>query len=125
MKRYSRLAVIALIVLLVGVSAFVLMKRSLNKRASSRTLQEDNIAEVVFRHEIDESHRQEGYSMFFLSRGERIDPTDTFMRRFANEGYVVKPVSQSVISDGVRDKDNPKGERGLILGIHRITWVTG
>jgi hypothetical protein len=126
MKRYSRLAVIALIVLLVGAGAFVLVKRSLNKRASSRTLQEDNIAEVVFRHEIDESHRQEGYSMFFLSRGERIDPTDTFMRRFANKGYVVKPVSQSVILyDGVRDKSSPKGDRGLILGIHRITWVTG
>jgi hypothetical protein len=125
MKRYSRLAVIALIVLLVGVGALVLVKWSLNKRASSRTLQEDNIAEVVFRHEIEESHRQEGYSMFFLSRGERTDPTDAFMRRFANQGYVVKPVSQSVILDGVRDKNSPKSDRGLILGVHRITWVTG
>src|SRR5262245_46867247 len=126
MKRYSRLAAIALITLLVGVGALVLVKQSQRKRAFSRTVQEDNIAEVVFRHEIAESHREEGYSLFFLSRGERIDPTEAFMRRFTNQGYVVKPVSQSLIlDDGVRDKNNTKGERGLILGIHRITWVTG
>lgn len=63
--------------------------------------------------------------MFFLSRGDRMDPTETFMRRFANQGYVVKPVSQSIILyDGVRDKDHPKADRALILGIHKITWVT-
>src|SRR5258708_404224 len=125
MTHYSRWLFIA-IALFVGAAAISVhfRHRSAAKPSISRNLEEDNLAELVFRHQIDESRRKDNCRLFFLSRGQS-DPSDTFMQRFAGQGNSVKVVSQSVKAEAgmVRDKaDN--SQPGLILDVHRISWLS-
>lgn len=60
-----------------------------------RSTEEDEMAEVIFRHAIGE--HQESCDSIFLDLGERGDPTDDFMKRFENYSPRVKKGSQSGI----------------------------
>jgi hypothetical protein len=119
MRRFSLRFAMALLALVVavGVTAVWYLKRPVFSRAA----EEENIVEVVFRHQIEEENKAEGHTIFFLSRPKDTDPSDGFMHRFdATRG--VRRFSQSKkVSDGVTDKET--GERGIILDVHRIQWL--
>ena len=92
-----------------------------DKPVISRTAEEENIAEVVFRHQVSEEGRSERIAVFFLSRGEDTDPSDEFMRRFEGMAHVRKFSQCNKRGDGVTDKKT--GKRGMILKLHRIEWI--
>ncbi|MBM4038621.1 MAG: M56 family metallopeptidase [Planctomycetes bacterium] len=99
-----------------------------------RAKAEDDIREAVFRHKL--SGRFD--FVHFLSVGkDGGDPTDEFMKRLADLGPNVKKVSQSTwVMDTVRNKetdaewvrprikDKETGERGRILRVTEIKWVS-
>lgn len=125
MKSYSLRLIVGILTFLIGVGAVsaYFIHRSSSKPVFSRALEEDNITEVVFLHHIEESQKDESQMLYFLSRGENIDLSDDFMLRFNSQPFSVRRVSQSVkVEDGVEDKETK--ERGLILSIHRIEWVS-
>jgi hypothetical protein len=128
MKRLSLRLFIALLTFIIGVAIATFwhfrptVLRPSDKPVFTRTIEEENIAEAVFRYQFENCCVNPKYSVYFISRGDDLDPSDNFMKRFAGHNPPVKKVSQSVkVSDGVNDKET--GERGVILGIHRIKWL--
>jgi hypothetical protein len=88
----------------------------------SRTKEEENIAEAVFRYKFEDSSDGRKFSVYFLWLGDERDPNGDFMERFTGHDPPVKGVSQSVkVSDGVKDKET--GELGVIYGIPHIQWL--
>jgi hypothetical protein len=118
MQRFSPRFAIAL-TLILGISAATVWY--LKHPASSRTAEEENIVEVVFRYQMDEENKAEGATIFFLSRPKDTDPSDGFMRRFEGIRGVRRFSQSKKVSDGVRDQAT--GERGIILDVHRIEWL--
>lgn len=68
-------------------------------------------------------------SVYFLSFGSSkmtdADPPSQFMTRFRGHELQVRPVSQSTsdVARGVCDKET--GERGIILRVGRVVWMSG
>ena len=120
MRRLSIRFAIALLTFVVGVSAATVWY--MNRPTFSRAVEEENIIELVFRHQIEEEGKSEGVAVFFLSRGEDTDPSDEFMRRFVDMPGVRKFSQGNKRGDGVTDKRT--GERGVILKVHRIEWIS-
>lgn len=126
MKSYPLRLIVGVLVFFISVGAvgaYFIHHRSANKAVFSRALEEDNVAEVVFLHHIEESQEYGSHKLYFLSRGEDMDPSEEFMLRFDSQPFHVKRVSQGVKApDGVEDKETK--ERGCILSINRIAWVS-
>ena len=119
MQRFSLRFALALLALVVGLSAATVWY--LKRPAFSRATEEENIAELVFRHQIEEERKAEGDSIFFLARPADTDPSDSFMRRFEGMRLVRRFSQSKKVTDGVKDKET--GERGIILDVHRIVWL--
>jgi hypothetical protein len=119
MRRYSPPFAIALITLILGISAATVWY--LKRQVFTPATEEENVVEVVFRHQIEEESKSEGHTIFFLSRPKDTDPSDAFMRRFDGKRGVRKFSQSKKVSDGVNDKET--GERGIILDVHRIEWI--
>jgi hypothetical protein len=125
MRRFTLRFSIALLTFVIGVAISTFwyfrptFSRAPDKPVISRTV--DDIAEVVFRHQVSEEGRDKPMAAFFLSRGEDADPGDEFMRRFEGMAHVRKFSQCDKRGDGVTDKKT--GERGMILRIHRIEWI--
>ena len=88
----------------------------------SRAVEEANIVEAVFRYQIAEESRSESYAVVFLSPARDAGPSDEFMRRFADMPHVRKFSQANKRGDGVTDKQT--GERGIILDVHRLEWIS-
>jgi hypothetical protein len=91
-----------------------------------RVREEDDIREATFRYQFlhNASAQQQKAKVYFLSFGEeRINPSDDFMKRFANHKPMVKKVSQATDGDieGIKHKDT--GEKGIIFNVTKIKWV--
>lgn len=125
MKRFTSRSSIALLIFLIGAAIATTWhfrpSFRLEKPVVSRTADEENIAEMVFRHQASEEGRSEGDAVFFLSRGEDTDPSDEFMRRFESVSRVRKFSECNKRGEGVTDKKT--GERGMILEIHGVEWI--
>lgn len=88
----------------------------------SRILEEDDIAEVVFRDQFKQCFPDKERQVYFLFRKAKEDPSNKFMKRFQENTPPVKKFSQSrKHSDGISDKDS--GRRGILLGVGKIQWV--
>lgn len=88
----------------------------------SRVLDEDDIAEVIFRYQFKECFPDKQRQVYFLFRKAKEDPSDEFMKRFERNAPPVKKFSQGTKrSDGITDKDS--GQRGIVLGVGKIQWL--
>jgi hypothetical protein len=117
MKRLSLLLSIALLTFLI-----LNVRPAPAKLALSRNIEEENIAEAVFRYKFENFSDGRKFSVYFLWLRDGRDPSDDFMKRFVGDTPPVKKASQSVkVSDGVKDKET--GKRGVIYGIPRIKWL--
>jgi hypothetical protein len=120
MRRFSLKFGIAMLTFVVGVGATT--GWYLFRPRFSRAVEEENIMEAVFRYQIAEERSPEGKGVIFLSVAQDMDPSDDFMRRLA-EMPVVRKISQAnKRGDGVTDKQT--GERGIILDVHRLEWIS-
>ena len=120
MRRFSLRFGIAMLTFGVGVSAAIGWHMLSPK--FSRAVEEANIVEAVFRYQIAEESRSESNGIVFLSLGSDASPTDEFMRRFADTQVVRKFSQANKRGDGVTDKKT--GERGIILEVHRLEWIS-
>jgi hypothetical protein len=106
--------------------------------AQSRSAQEEEIREVVFRYLMSPTHfgSHNTHKVFFLSLKEDKDPSKALMKRFAGHKPPVKKVSQSHWNPkpiqgmdasmaaalyGTRDKAT--GQPGKIYYINEIKWL--
>ena len=101
---------------------------------------EDDIREATFRHQFlhNASGVQQKAKVYFLAVGRNedwddgsdgfmaldgADPSDEFLKRFADHKPVVKKKSQGVVHLG-EFKDKKTGEKGLVFGLGTIKWVS-
>lgn len=83
---------------------------------------EDDIAEAVFRHMIQQ-HSEVG--VYFLSRGNGTNPmapSDAFVERLSGGHSRVKSVSRAFPTKS-EFLDKKTGERGVVLDVYRIEWL--
>ena len=88
----------------------------------SRDAQIDDIREALFRHQF----AQQTNGIRFLSLGEKgDDPSDQFLKRFANSKLPVRKVSscKHVPNTGV-PIDKKTGASGIIYSINTIKWIS-
>jgi len=92
-----------------------------------------NVREVAFKSLIYEAAAaQQGYRVYFLSLGSTwtndtpfaIDPSDTFMTRFAGRTPPVKKVSQSKKAERGQVLDKSTGQLGVIFTVADLKWVS-
>ncbi len=92
---------------------------------TNRSRREADIREAVFRHQIAEWKRPVPAVLFLDASGEDTDPTDEFLKRFANGHPAVRKVSQGKVSnvgEGVTDVET--GALGVILRAGSIAWLS-
>lgn len=91
----------------------------------SRTAQEDDIREAVFRYQFNHnaSGLQQNAKIYFLSLSRKKDPEDRFLKRFKDLPKAVKKASEAEASALEGVKDRKTGESGLIFFVGRIKWV--
>jgi hypothetical protein len=92
-----------------------------------RQIQTDDIREVVFRHQLDswDSYMQKTKRVYFLSVGEQDeDPSDDFIKRFANHKPPVRKASASKKGPHLEVMDKNTGEAGLILRVSSIMRIS-
>ena len=89
-----------------------------------RESQTDDIREAVFRWQFDHnaSSQQKKAQAYFLGVGDRDDPTDEFMKRFANHKPPVRKASACSADAGKGVRDKKTGEKGLIFRVRKIEW---
>ena len=93
----------------------------------ARTAQEDEIREVVFRHQFDhnDSYQQKRAKVYFLSvSGKGADPSDLLLKTFADYRPPVRKVSACTVDSRGRVVDKQTGELGVIFKIANIRWVS-
>lgn len=91
----------------------------------ARDSQTDDIREAVFRWQFQHnaSGQRANAQVYFLGVGEKGgDPTDEFMKRFADHQPPVRKVSASTADPDTGVRDKKTGEQGLIFRVTSITW---
>ena len=86
---------------------------------------EDDVREAVFRWQIaqHDSGQQTEPRIFFLQVGEKDgDPTDEFIKRFADIKPPVQKGSDCSVSVSTGALDKKTGKRGLIFRVRSIVW---
>jgi hypothetical protein len=92
---------------------------------NARESQTDDIREAVFRWQFDHnaSGQQTNAQVYFLEVGEKSgDPTEEFMKRFADHKPPVRKVSACTADAGKGVLDRKTGEKGLIFRVTNIKW---
>jgi hypothetical protein len=85
----------------------------------SHSIEEDNIAETVFRYQMPKDSQ---LKVYFLSRNDN-DPDGQFMRRFEGQLPLVKKKSQSSHNRYGSILDKETGEYAAILSVGQIEWI--
>ena len=90
----------------------------------ARKNQEDDVREAVFRWQFEHnaSGQQKKAKAYYLQIGEKGDPSDAFMKRFAEHKSPVRKVSACTADSGKGVLDKKTGERGLIFRVTSIEW---
>jgi hypothetical protein len=107
------------LVALVGASLSLALCLSGCHKSSSQEVERENIAEAVFRYQLDHCHLGNMKQVFFLSLGIDTDPDEAFMKRFVKSGHTVKKFSQSSYEKGLVT-DKTTGERGVRLLVTEV-----
>jgi hypothetical protein len=90
-----------------------------------RESQTDDIREAVFRWQFDHnaSGQQKKAQAYFLGVDDKdADPTDEFMKRFADHKPPVRKASACSADAGKGVRDKKTGEKGLIFRVRKIEW---
>ncbi len=94
---------------------------------ATRLREEDDVREAVFRYQFERnsSGQQKRAGVYCLSIGENADPSDEFIKRFANHSPPVRKISACTVGpfDGVVDKLTHK--LGLVFRVSSIKWISG
>jgi hypothetical protein len=92
----------------------------------SRLQVEDDIREAVFRYQFQHnaSGQQKQAGVYCLSVGEKTDPSDELIKRFAENKPPVHKISECTVGpfDGVVDQRTHT--RGLVFRVGAITWIS-
>jgi hypothetical protein len=90
----------------------------------ARKNQEDDVREAVFRWQFEHnaSGQQKKAKAYYLQIGEKGDPSDALMKRFAEHKPPVRKVSACTADAGKGVLDKKTGERGLIFRVTSIEW---
>jgi hypothetical protein len=91
----------------------------------TRAIQTDDIREAVFRWQFDHnaSGQQTNAHAYFLSIGHKgDDPTEEFIKRFADHKPPVRKVSAGTADAGKSVFDKKTGEKGLLFHVTSIEW---
>ena len=88
--------------------------------AVSHSIEEERIAEALFRHLIQEN---QGLKVYFLSK-DGANPTDDFMRRFQGEIPLKKKKSLSTRGQYRRVLDSETGATAGIVSVGPINWIS-
>lgn len=108
------------------ILALLLTGASCAAAADGATTATDDVREATYRHQFlhSRSAQQQEAKAYFLSISERgEDPSDSFMKRFADHKPVVRKWSNAEGGmKGVRDKGT--GESGIIFFLSGIRWVS-
>jgi hypothetical protein len=86
----------------------------------SRSAEEDRVAEVLFRHLLQE---HQGLRVYFLSR-DGADPSDDFMRRFQGKKPLIKKKSLSVRGKYRNIHDKESGAIAGIVSVGPVKWIS-
>ena len=92
---------------------------------NARQSQEDDIREAVFRWQFDHnvSGQQKKAKVYSLAVGEKYsDPSDQFMKRFADNQPPVRKRSECNADAGKGVLDKKTGEQGLLFHVTSIKW---
>jgi hypothetical protein len=92
---------------------------------NARQSQEDDIREAVFRWQFDHnvSGQQKKAKVYFLAVGEKYsDPSDQFIKRFADNKPPVRKRSECTADAGKGVLDKKTGEQGLLFHVTSIKW---
>jgi len=110
-----------------GFLVFACLATGCMPTVAARLHQEDEIWEAVFRYQFlnNASGQQKRAAVYCLSIGESADPSDEFMKRFAEYQPPVRKISECNVGgfDGVVDKNTHK--RGLIFRVGSMNWISG
>jgi hypothetical protein len=113
--------IIAHFVLLFAFASVCLAEDKIGK------FQVDDIREAVFRYQFDhnDSGQQKSAKVYFIGVGEKAaDPSDDFMKRFADHLPPVRKASASHFITGKGLLDKKTGERGLAFQVTTIKWIS-
>ena len=89
--------------------------------------QVDDIHESVFRwlfDNYDSTARARPPQVYFISIAHNVDPSPGLLRRFVHHSPPIRAVSEATYHDDIGAVDNHTGERGVILNIAEIRWVS-
>ena len=113
-------------VIRLALLVFVCLSTASAQTDAARFHEEDNVREAVFRYQFEHnsSGQQKRAGVYCLSIGENTDPSDEFIRRFANHKPPVRKISGCNVGpyDGVVDKDTHK--LGLVFRVSGIKWIS-
>jgi len=117
-----------LVAVCVAVAGVALAKYSLGNE-KWRRVQEENLWEAVFRYQFahNGSGQQQAAHIYFIGitiGTNRVEPSNEFMKRFANHMPPVKRLSACHFARGVGLIDNKTGEQGLSFFISDIRWIS-
>lgn len=88
--------------------------------AESKPAEEENIAEAVYRYQMQHCYREGPPRVYFLQRAGK-DPADKFMNRFKDAEPPVKKRSQIGNLDGGNEfMDKETGKFAVLLGVDKI-----
>jgi hypothetical protein len=106
---------------------FACLSTANTRTDATRLHEEDDVREAVFRYQFEHnsSGQQKRASVYCLSIGENTDPSDEFIKRFANHSPPVRKISGCNVGpyDGVVDKLTHK--LGLVFRVSSINWISG
>jgi hypothetical protein len=93
---------------------------------AARLHQEDDIREAVFRYQFEHnaSGQQKRAEVYCLSIGENTDPSDEFIRRFAESKSPVRKISECYVGPFVGVVDKRTQRLGLVLRVGGIQWIS-
>ena len=108
-----------------GLLLFACVTTGCTPTGSARLHEEDDIREAVFRYQFEHnaSGQQKRAGVYCLSIGENTDPSDEFIKRFAESKPPVRKISECNVGlDGVVDKSTHK--LGLEFRVGRVNWIS-
>lgn len=113
--------------ILVGVTSVLVLTHCRTTGGAAGCGDVEALREAVFRYQFEHnaSSKKQSAGVYFLSLGDRGDPTPEFIARFAGHDPTVKPASDATVGAGGLVADPETGAIGLIFRIDSEQWADG
>jgi len=111
--------IITAILLFVTILTLTVIPSCTRVNAQSRAVMELDIAEAVYRYQMDHCYSGTSPKVWFLGNGAK-DPSAEVLKRFNGHSPPVKGRSQ--MSENFKDREN--GEKGILLVIEEPKWTS-